>query len=87
MRLPAERWGAFFCKIFGQAFYKRLAVSKGSAFGRLPQQAKFLIPEGAPKGVELRRRPSVVVSARGGTLQERVPPFLRVFLVFLSPNR
>ena len=29
-------------KVFGQAFFKRLAVSKGSAFGRPPQRTKSL---------------------------------------------
>jgi hypothetical protein len=29
-------------KVFDQAFFKRLAVSKGGAFGRSPQRTKSL---------------------------------------------
>ena len=50
-----EMGGKISVKVFGQAFFKRLAVSKGSAFGRPSQRAKSPIPEGAPKGVEFAK--------------------------------
>ena len=53
------RPGFFLCKkankVFGQAFFKRLAVSKDSVFGRAPQSAKFPEPEGAPQGDEFAK--------------------------------
>ena len=30
-------------KVFARAFYKKLVVSRGNAFGRLPQKAKLFI--------------------------------------------
>lgn len=50
--------GLFSCakkQSFRWVFFKRLAVSKGSAFGRLPQQAKPFRPEGAPQGAEFAK--------------------------------
>ena len=34
-------------KVFARAFYKKLADSKGRAFGRTPQSAKLFIRESA----------------------------------------
>jgi hypothetical protein len=41
-------------KFLVKFFSKKLAVSKGSAFGRSPQRAKFLILLKRPKGVNLK---------------------------------
>ena len=38
-------------KVFARAFYKKLVVSRGEAFGRLPQKAELFIRESAFSGV------------------------------------
>ena len=58
--LTSIGWGDFFllsqiqreltAKVFGQAFFKRLAV-----FGRAVQSAKFPVPEGTPQGDEFAK--------------------------------
>ena len=35
--------GVVILKVFAQAFFKKLVVSKGNAFGRTPQSAKYFI--------------------------------------------
>ena len=60
-------------KVFGQAFSKRLAVSKGSAFGRPSQRAKSFFRRALRKGLNLQNDPVDRFAKRGNPAREGSP--------------
>ena len=60
-------------KVFGQAFFKRLAVSKDRVFGRAPQSAKSLFRRALRKGLNLRNDPADRFAKRGNPAREGSP--------------
>mgnify|MGYP004482342205 CR=1 FL=1 len=60
-------------KVFGQAFFKRLAVSKGSAFGRPSQRAKSFFRRALRKGLNLQNDPVDRFAKRGNPAREGSP--------------
>ena len=60
-------------KVFGGAFFKRLAVSKDVVFGRAPQSAKFLFRRALRKGLNLQNDPVDRFAKRGNPAREGSP--------------
>ena len=60
-------------KVFGQAFSKRLAKSKGSAFGRPSQRAKSFFRRALRKGLNLQNDPVDRFAKRGNPAREGSP--------------
>ena len=60
-------------KVFGQAFFKRLAKSKGSAFGRPSQRAKSFFRRALRKELNLQNDPVDRFAKRGNPAREGSP--------------
>ena len=73
-------------KVFGQAFSKRLAKSKGSAFGRPSQRAKSFFRRALRKGLNLQNDPVDRFAKRGNPAREG-SPLLANFTNYLSFHR